>query len=60
MIKFEKLSCHSPRRTEENYVPQHRLCPDRDQNREFLRYKLQTLLLGTTLCDTEGGAHLIC
>ena len=58
MAKFEKLSCHSPRRTEENHVPQNRWCPDRDQTREFSEYKLQTLLLGTTLSDTEGGVHV--
>jgi hypothetical protein len=59
MVKFEILSCHSTRRTEENHVPQHRWCPDRDQNQEFPRYKLQTLLLGTTLCDTEAEVRLI-
>ena len=59
MVKFEKLSCHSPRKTEENHVPQNMWCPDRNQNREFPEYKLQTLLLRTTLCDTEGGVHVI-
>ena len=59
MVKSEKLSCHSPRRTEENHAPQHRWCPDRVQNREVPRYRLQTLLLGTTLCDTECEVRLI-
>jgi hypothetical protein len=59
MAKFQKLSCNFPRRTDESHISQHRWCPDEDQNREFPEYKLQTLLLGTTLCDAEGEAHLI-